>query len=214
MKDKRVRLALLVLLVLLIGWLWKCLTAVNHAPVASVEDKAVGKKSVVAAPKPVQVDSVETPTTPAVRASQSPETGSVNDWGVIEFTDGVPVVRTLSTGELCVIVPTIFDLNGIRQISLKMLIEAPGSLTMPAAAIEALRGLDAQTFINQEHTAARTDPTKVILSSPAVTAEAGTPVAINVGGRDKAGSLHFSFTPIPSATQAGGDAPLGKASPR
>jgi hypothetical protein len=186
-------LALFVLLALLA---WKFLAAENPPPsvvrMAAANSGAVAQSMqhsvIVSAPKSV----VEPPTLPPVKASESPSAAlsdsdpSVNDWGEVEFTDGVPVVRTLATGETCIIVPTVITPNefGGGGLHFDLVIESPGS--MPA--IEGLRGKDA---INAELSSARMDSNKKILSNPSIITPPGQEVGIGIGSPGD--PLHFSI---------------------
>ncbi len=184
----------------------------NPSSVGQQQPPAIATVASTSSELPSEVASVETPKVPAVKASQSLPAASVNNWGMINFTDGVLVVRTLTTGETCIISPTLVNGSGGNEISVKMLIESPGSLTMSSAAIEALRGKDSRDFLNNEFRAAARDSTKVILSNPMVTAVSGTEVSITTGEFGSTNSITFRFTPIIDGSRTNGGTGTGSSS--
>ena len=213
MKTKRVILGLLALLLLLALRWWRNLPVeIESGQASSVALAPQHSLTVVSAPKPAAASSVEAPKQPPVKASESPPPPpNDNDWGMIEFTDGVPVVRTMATGEMCVIIPTVFTANAENQIELKMIVEKPGSLQMSSADIEALRGPAAKNFINSELTAAKSDSSKVIESMPSIVAMPGEPVRVGVGSARDGNIMSIDLVPLITGSHPGlraeGDAP-------
>ncbi len=185
-------LALLLLLVLL-WWQSQPTQAVEASPTPVLASTAPVRAAMLESSKSATPAAVVPPTQTPVRASESPPPANVNEWGVIEFTDGVPVVRTLASGSTCVIIPTVIESNGAQQIHLEMIVEEPGSLHLSESEIEALRGPAAKNFIRSEMSAARQDPSKAIQTSPSITAIPGHEVQLSVGsGRDLAMSLRLT----------------------
>jgi hypothetical protein len=201
MKNKPIMLGLLALFVLLVVLMWKFYAVggpvLPASPTAPTNPGLAAQPSqqppvVVAAPK----TAVEMPTQPpapaaeTTSASLSDEDPSVNDLGDLEFTDGVPVVRTLASGETCIMVATAIPPSGSGdvQVSVNMLIEAPGS-------VPAIDGLLGQAALNAEYRAAAMDSHKKILSNHSVTAIAGHEVEIGVGSPGDPAHFSIRFKP-------------------
>lgn len=206
MNNNRNYRGLLVLFILfmglLAGWfIWSRDTSATTMKVSAVNNRETSSVQSEKT-KPIEPVIVDAPKQMPAKASESPPTSSNNDWGVIEFSDGVPVVRTLSTGELCIMVPTVINVGGQSQIRLNMMVEKPGSNVRPSAEIEALRGQAAQNYLNSELSAARRDPTKVIESNSMISAKAGQEVQLSVGTPKDSVQTSFRFTPIVATAAA------------
>ncbi len=195
----------LLALLLLLALLWWRNQPKPGEPAQSPSEAAPARHStmVLAAVQPTAATAVAAPKQAPVKASESPAPPDVNDWGMVEFTDGVPVVRIMASGSSCVIIPTVITANGGNQIHLEMVVEKPGSLQLPASAIEALRGPAARNFIKSELSATRSDASKVIESMPSIVAVPGNSVRIGVGSAPDGNIISIELVPLIAGSHPG-----------
>ena len=151
----------------------------------------------LAAAKPIEAPRVA-PVSAAGAAGVGSSLPAANEWGEIEFEVGVPVVRTMATGETVLIFVSPVSgsgQNAVAQLHVDMIIELPGSgYQRSNSELEALRGQNAQEVMKAEFLLARQGQIKVE-SNPSMTVDLGKAVEYWMGSTPGTTNPTIRFKP-------------------